>query len=145
VLIGDRQPPGVPSASNLPKQRHDRLLEERRRADHGGAPPEQLVEPASIEVLNPLEGGLDERRVGTRSRWRRRGMPVLRDAIFGNELCEVGRREARNPPDPAPRPDGRVQQSETLDVGVGVQTLATRGAGRGDGAISTFPNPEYVL
>jgi len=46
---------------------------------------------------------------------------------------------------PSIEADGRVEQSESLDVGVGVEPLAAGGTGGGNGAIPTLPNPQDVL
>jgi len=121
------------------------LIEKRRRADDGGPPPEQLVEPPSIEVPNVFEGSLDERCVAIRLCWRRRGAAVFRGTIAGNELREIARRQRSNAPDSPSGGDGRVEQSKSLDVGVGVEPLAAGGTSGGNGAIPTLPNPQDVL
>jgi len=145
VLLGDGQPPAVPVVADIPQKRHDRLLEKRRRTDQGSAPPEQFVEPAGIEGLNAVERGLDEALIGIHPGCRLHGTAVFRGPIACDELREVARRQRCNAANPAPCGDGGVEQAETLDVGVGVQALATGGPGGCDGAISTFPNTEYVV
>jgi len=135
----------MPSLADFPEKRHHGLIEKRWRAGHGGGPPEQLVEPASIEVPNVFEGGPDERRVAIGLGRRLRGPAVLRGTIAGNELCEIARRQCSHAPDPPSGGDGRIEQSESLDVSVRVQTLAAAGTAGGHGAVPTLPNPKYVL
>jgi hypothetical protein len=140
------QSPVARSGADALEEGRDEVVEEDRRRQRDDRPPEDRIERDRVEPFDGLDAlvgvfaGAGIGRDG-RAGYRERGCRVR---VVPGERGELTGRERRDRADAAAGQSRGVEESEALDVGVGVQATPARRAHRADDAMALLPHAEQV-